>query len=95
MTDKSTVAVVPLSKESNPTPSSDNNVKQEDISDKSIHDPSPVSKLDKMRARMTPLLLYVVSTAQFLDIGKQPTCHFLQLLFSPCCRADGASPLPI
>jgi len=26
--------------------------------------------LDKLRTKMTPLLLYVVSTAQFLDVGK-------------------------
>ncbi|GJJ76705.1 hypothetical protein EMPS_09064 [Entomortierella parvispora] len=36
--------------------------------DKSIHDPSPVSTLDKIKTTMAPLLLYVVSTAQFLDI---------------------------
>jgi len=93
MADKHAAVVVPLSEESNATLSSDNNVldnmKQEvDIpesvisngTDRSIYDPSPISKLEKVRTRMTPLLLYVVSTAQFLDIGKHPVTFPVFLL---------------
>lgn len=30
-----------------------------------------MTPLEKLRSRMAPLLLYVVSTAQFLDVGKK------------------------
>ena len=32
-------------------------------------DDTKVSDIEKLRQKMSPLLLYVVSTAQFLDIG--------------------------
>jgi hypothetical protein len=46
-----------------------NNVKEVDELPSS--NPDKMTRLEKLQARMAPLLLYVVSTAQFLDVGKQ------------------------
>jgi len=43
----------------------------------------PSSKLEEIRRKFSPLLLYVVSTAQFLDIGKFHTNTYYFTSFWP------------